>query len=95
MHYCLRTGFGESKEMYGGKESDPFQGYGQGNCASSPGFSALSALVVNAYRRMGHGAKLTSAYTCHMFILVAVMYVDDTDLLHWAPSPTTSSGELV
>ena len=30
-----------------------------------------------------------------MFILAAVMYVDDTDLLHWAPSPTTSSTELV
>ena len=44
---------------------------------------------------MGHGAKLTSAYTSRMFILAAVMYVDDTDLLHWAPSPTTSSGELV
>jgi len=95
MHYCLRTGFGESKEMYGGTESDPFQGYGQGNCASPPGFSALSALVVNAYRRMGHGAKLTSAYTSRMFILAAVMYVDDTDLLHWASSPTTSSEELV
>ena len=34
MHYCLRTGFVESKEMYGGTEEDPFQGYGQGNCAS-------------------------------------------------------------
>jgi hypothetical protein len=91
----LRTGFGESKEMYGGTESDPFQGYGQGNCASPPGFSALSALVVNAYRRMGHGAKLTSAYTSRMFILEAVMYVEDIYLLHWAPSPTTSSGELI
>ena len=95
MHYCLRTGFSESKEMYGGTKSDPFQGYGPGNCASPPGFSALSALLVNAYRRMGHGAKLTSAFTSRMFILAAVMYVDDTDLLHWAPSPTTSSEELV
>ena len=49
----------------------------------------------NAYRRMGHGAQLTSAYTSRMFILAAVMYVDDTDLLHWAPSPTTPSRELV
>ena len=26
MHYCLRTGFGESKEIHGGTEEDPFQG---------------------------------------------------------------------
>ena len=54
-----------------------------------------SALVVNAYRRMGHGATLTSAYTARLFILAAVMYVDDTDLLYWAPSPTTTTAELV
>ena len=95
MHYCLRTGFGESKEMYGGTEENPFQGYGQGNCASPPGFSALSALVVNAYRRMGHGAKLTSAYSSRLFLLAAVMYVDDTDLLHWARSPSTRGDELI
>ena len=44
---------------------------------------------------MGHGAKLASTYTCRMFILTAVMYVDDIDLLHWAPSPTTSVTEWV
>ena len=55
----------------------------------------MSTLIVNVYQRMGHGAKLTSGYTCCMFILAAVMYVDDTDLLHWVPSPTTSSTELV
>ena len=49
MHYYLRTGFGESKEMYGRTESDPFQVFSQGNCVSPPGFSALSALVVNVY----------------------------------------------
>ena len=44
---------------------------------------------------MGHGAKLTSSYILHMFILAAVMYVDDTDLMHWAPSPPTTAEKLV
>ena len=30
-----------------------------------------------------------------MFILTAVVYVDDADLLHWVLSPTTSAAELV
>ena len=81
--------------MSGGTESDPSQGYEQRNCAFPPGLPALSTLVVNAYHRMGHGAKLTSAYTSWMFILAPVMYVDDADLLHWDMSPTTSSEELV
>ena len=50
MQFCLRTGFGESKEFYGGSEDDPTQGSGQGNGAASALFSALGALVVNAYR---------------------------------------------
>ena len=35
---------------------------------------------------MGNGAKMTYTYTCRMFLLTAVMYVDETDLLHLAPS---------
>ena len=29
------------------------------------------------------------------FLLAAVMYVDDLDLLHWADSPLTSDEELI
>ena len=34
-------------------------------------------------------------YTCRMFLLATVMYVDDTDLLHLAPSQETSDEELI
>jgi len=30
-----------------------------------------------------------------MFLIAAVMYVDDTDLLHWAPFVTTTDEELI
>jgi len=38
---------------------------------------------------------MTSAYTFRLFALTAVMYVDDTDLLHLAPSQDSSDEELI
>ena len=94
MQFFLRTGFGESQQSYGGTREHPIFGFGQGNGAAPPGFAALSALLINAYKRMGNGAKLTSSYTARMFVLAAVMYVDDTDLTHLAPSQLTSDADL-
>ena len=44
---------------------------------------------------MGNGAKMASSYTCRMFLLADVMFVDDTDLLHMTPSQDTSDKELI
>jgi len=95
MQFCLKTGFGESKKWFGGSEDNRLGGYGQGNGAAPPAFSCLSTLIINAYKRMGNGAKLTSSYTSRLFLLAAAMYVDDTDLLHWADSQTTDDDELI
>ena len=43
---------------------------------------------------MGHGVHLTSAMTARTFLLVAILFVDDTDSLHWAPTLTTKDEEL-
>ena len=43
---------------------------------------------------MGHGAQLTSTYTARLFLLTAVCYVDDMDLLHLSPSVHTTDREL-
>ena len=95
MQYVLKTGFGESTETYGGTADAPNSGLGQGSGASPPGFLALSSLIVNAYRRLGHGARVLSSYTRRLFHLTAVIYVDDTNLLHWPSSPYTEPEELV
>ena len=81
--------------LWGGSSHDPIFGFGQGNGAAPVTFACMSALVVNAYKQIGNGANLTSSYTCRMFILAADMYVDDTDLLHLAPSQHYSDYELV
>ena len=95
MQYALKTGFGKSAESYGGTDASPNSGLGQGSGASPPGFMALSLLIVNAYRRLGHGAKILSSYTARLFHVSAVIYVDDTNLLHWPSDGGTDPDGLV
>ncbi len=60
-----------------------------------PGFVSLGFMILWAYQRMGHDSKLTLDKTASIFILAAIMFVDDTDLLHLAPTPTTSEEEII
>jgi hypothetical protein len=84
MRFYLCTGFGESKTPYGGTHEEWLAGYGQGNAAAGPDFTAMSSLIVNAYLRDGFGAWIYSRYCKQLLLLVAVKYVNDTDLIHWA-----------
>ncbi len=62
MRFILWTGFGESKQSYGGTQEERLAGYSQGNATLGPGFTALSSLIVNAYLRDGYGAQIYSSY---------------------------------
>jgi hypothetical protein len=42
---------------------------------------------VKAYLHEGHGAQIYSSYYKQLLLLAAVMYVDDTDLIHWSRIP--------
>jgi hypothetical protein len=95
MQYVLKTGFGESSESFGGTALSPNLGLRQGSRASPPAFMAFSSLIVNAYWQMGHGARVYSLYRSRVFILAAVMYVDNTNLLYWPASRSTDPDELV
>jgi len=95
MRSFSRTGFGESKQSYGGTQEQQLAGYGQGNAASGPGFTALSYLIVKAYLRKRHGAQIYSSYYKRLLLLAAVMYVDDTDLIHWSHIPGCTREELI
>ena len=48
-----------SKEVYDGSKEDFPSGVWTDSGAAPAKFFALGILVVNAYKRMGHGAKLT------------------------------------
>ena len=72
IQFCLRTGFRELKEKFGGTESDPIAGYGQGHGFARGGFSFSSTLIINAHKRRGHGKKHTSSKAVRLFLLAAV-----------------------
>jgi hypothetical protein len=86
MHFFLRTGYGDSERSYGGTPDDPLGSLGQGNGAALPAFTAVSTLLTLAYVNMGYGVEWESAVSGALFTIAAILYVDDTDLLHWAKS---------
>jgi hypothetical protein len=92
---CIEDRFWGINKSYSGTSLSPNSGLGQGSGASPPVFLALSSLIVNAYRRLGHGAKIFSSYVGRLFYLSAVMYDDDTDLLHWPDSANLDPDNLI
>ncbi len=95
MKFFFRTGFGESKTLNGGTHEQQLAGYRQGNAAAGLGFTAMSSLIVNAYLRDGFGAQIYSSYYKRLLYLAAVMYVNDTDLIHWYRVPSFTPAELI
>jgi hypothetical protein len=95
MRFFLCTGYGESSLSYGGLEVDRTLGLGQGNAATGPGFLALSSQIVHAYVRNGHGSWTVTSYSRTPSQLAAVIYVDDTDLIHTSLSFTALPAELI
>ncbi len=82
MRFYLHRGFGESKTSYGGTHEKWLMGYGHGNVAAGPGFTAMSSLIVYAYLLDGFGAQIYSSYYKCLLLLVAVMNIGNTDHIH-------------
>jgi hypothetical protein len=95
MRLFLRAGFGKSKTSYGESYKERLAGYGQGNAAAGPGFTAMSLIIVNAYFRDGFGARIYSSYYKCLLILAAVIYVNNTDLVHWSSLPSCTPVKLI
>ncbi len=95
MRLFLHTGFGKSKTSYGGSHEECLAGYGQGNAAAGPGFTAMSLLIVNAYLRDCYGPQIYSSYYKQLLLLAAVMYVNNTDLVHWSNLPSCTPSKLI
>ncbi len=58
------------------------QGLTQGNGTSPAGWAVISIVILNAHGKKGHGAKFVCPITKLFSYLSAILYVDDTDLLH-------------
>jgi hypothetical protein len=94
-YLCKGTKFGEPKTSYGGTHEEWLAGYGQGNAAAGPGFTAMSLLIVNAYLCDGFGAQIYSSYYKQLLLLAAVMYINNTDLIYRAGRPSCSPSKLI
>ncbi len=58
------------------------QGFGQGNGASPAGWCVISIVILRAHGAKGHGAHFMAPMSLIRRSLSAILYVDDTDLLH-------------
>jgi hypothetical protein len=74
---------------------DRMQGFGQGNAAAGPGCLEISAQIVNAYLRDGHGSQTLTSYSHCLLTLAAILYVDDTNMIHATPSVSATAQELI
>jgi hypothetical protein len=82
MKFFLWTGFGDSTLFAGGGISIKIEGLMQCNGASPAGWAIISVCILGAHRKKGHGAKFHCPITNLQHHLSAILYVDDTDLLH-------------
>jgi hypothetical protein len=82
MKFFLRTGFGNSTSFTGGGICIKAQGMCQGNGALLAGWAVISICILGTHGRNGHGAKFICPVTKLEKHLSAILYVDDTDILH-------------
>ena len=59
-----------------------FHGLCQENCAASAGWAVISIVILGAHKRKGHGAKFVCPVSLAIGELSAILFVDDTDVIH-------------
>ena len=79
MQFYLRTGFGESKTPFGGKEHVK-QGACQGNGGAPPTWQQISTMMMNVQRRQGHGIVIEAPLSKKRIRQVGIAFVDDANL---------------
>ncbi len=83
MKFFLQMTYGDSKTFAGSSIEIKMQGLvGQGNGASPAGWCVISIVILRAHGAKGHGAHFIAPMSLVRRSLSAILYVDDTDLLH-------------
>jgi hypothetical protein len=82
MKFFLRTGFGDSTAFAGGGISMKTQGLCQGNGALLARWAVISICILRAHGKKGHGAKFLCPITKLQQHLSAILYINDTNILH-------------
>lgn len=82
MKYFLRTAYGDSKDFAGSTIEVKFQGLCQGNGAAPAGWAVISITILHAHKEKGHGGHFVCPISNLAGHLAAILFVDDTDILH-------------
>jgi hypothetical protein len=78
----VRTGFGDSKDHYGGRVwLVPIHGFGQGNGAGPAIWAVVSTLLLNVLREKGFTCEVICPLSSTYFCFVGYAFVDDTDVI--------------
>lgn len=81
MTHVVRTGYGDSTASYGNYHDSPLQGGGQGNAVAGPLFIAISIILISMLESAVKGVWIQTAMSLQLLHFIALMYVDDTDIL--------------
>jgi hypothetical protein len=82
MQFFLRTAFGDSKSAVGIRIEIKTQGLCQGNGAAPVGWAVVSIVILRAHSKQGHGATFRCPISRTASELAAILFVDDTDVIH-------------
>ena len=90
MNFWLRNAYDDADTDFDGTQEQPYMGLGQGSRRSNPRFTPPAAPMISAYKRKKFHAKIKSAWLGLLMILVAIMYVDNMDMLLRAENNQTT-----
>jgi hypothetical protein len=80
--FFLRTAYGDSDKCAQSTVEVRTQGLCQGNCAAPAGWAVISIAILGAHKKKGHGAHFLCPISELKTDLAAILYVDDTDIIH-------------
>ena len=82
MKYFLSTAYGDSKEYVGSTIEVKFHGICQGNGAAPEKWAVISITIINLHNIKCHGGHFICPIKIREGNLAAILFVDDTDLIH-------------
>lgn len=102
MVYHLKTafqrdegGFSADTVSGAGPAVNYFNGLGQGSGGAPPAWQVVSSLQLGAYKRNGYGMWSRTAWSGLVFVIAAILFVDDCDLLHMSTHNDMSEYEFL
>ncbi len=66
----------------GSTVSVKFQGYCQGSGSAPAGWAVIKVIILRAHKRKGYGATFVCPVSRRVYKLAAILFVDDTDIIH-------------